>query len=78
MSSVQIIKKRTIFFLENIFALVFLRKSCCFGIQFFEIDFSGVDWQEIIGNTKELGRDVDRMADGSSITHFVTIFFLML
>ena len=51
------------------------RKSCFFEIQNFEIDFSGVDWQEIISNTKELGRDVDRMADGSSITHFVTILF---
>ena len=37
------------------------------------IVYDGVTWESIIGNTKDLGRKVDTMLDGSSITHYVSI-----
>ena len=38
-----------------------------------EIDYTKVNWAEIIQNTKERGRSVDKMADGSSVTHHVIL-----
>ena len=38
-----------------------LEKLC-----YFEIDYEGVDWENIINNSVELGYLVDKMADGSS------------
>ena len=38
----------------------------------FEIDYEGVRWADIIDNTKEAGRDVSTMVDGTFITHHVS------
>ena len=41
------------------------------------VDYSKVDWKGIMRNTKERGRVVDKMADGSSITHHVNCFVIL-